>query len=172
MNRDEKTAAVEDLKARFSNAAALFLTDYKGLAVSQITAIRQELRKNQSEMKVVKNTLAALAVKGTALEPLTQHFVGTTAVISSVSDPVTPAKVLVKFAKDMEKLKIKAGFLSGKLLSAVEVDSLSKLPSREEMLAKMLGSMMAPAQNLHTVMTAIPRKLVTVLAAIRDKKSA
>lgn len=171
MDRNEKAAAVEALKNRFSQAAALFLTDYKGLAVSQITQIRQELRKNESEMKVVKNTLAALAVKGTELEALGQHFVGTTAVVTSLKDPVTPAKILIKFAKDMEALKIKVGFLSGKVLSAKEVDSLSKLPSREEMLAKLLGSMLAPAQNLHTVLTAIPRKLVTVLAAIRDKKA-
>ena len=77
----------------------------------------------------------------------------------------------MKFAKDMEQLKIRAGFLSGKLLAPGEVDALSKLPSREEMLAKLLGSMMAPAQNLYNVLTAIPRQLVTVLAAVRDQKS-
>lgn len=172
MKREEKAEAVQDLKERFSKATALYLTDYQGLAVSQVTQIRQELRKNESEMKVVKNTLAALAVQGTDLEPLAKLFVGTTAVISSMKDPVAPAKVLVKFAKDMEQLKIRAGFLAGKLLNAKEVDALSKLPSREEMLAKLMGSMLAPAQNLYNVVSAIPRQLVTVLAAIRDKKTA
>jgi len=92
--------------------------------------------------------------------------------VTSKTDPVAPAKVLMKFAKDMEKLQPKMGFLSGKVISAKEIDDLSKLPSREEMLAKILGSMMAPPQNLYNVMTAIPRKLVTVLAAVRDKKAA
>jgi large subunit ribosomal protein L10 len=171
MKREEKVEAVQELKERFQKASSLFLADYQGLAVSQVTQIRQELRKNESEMKVIKNTLASLAVKGTDLEPLAAHFVGVTAVIASWKDPVSPAKILVKFAKDMEKLKIRAGFLAGKVLSAAEVDALSKLPSREEMLAKLLGSMMAPAQNLYNVISAIPRKLVTVLAAIRDKKA-
>ena len=91
MKKEAKAESVRDLKDRFQKASALYLTDYQGLAVSQITQIRQELRKNESEMKVVKNTLAALAVTGTDLEPLAKHFVGTTAVISSMKDPVAPA---------------------------------------------------------------------------------
>jgi len=172
VNKTEKNQAVEELKTRFQAASVLLLTDYKGLPVSAMTQIRQELRKNDAELKVIKNTLAVLAVKGTEMEPLGEHFAGTTAVVTSKTDPVAPAKVLMKFAKDMEKLQPKMGFLSGKVISAKEIDDLSKLPSREEMLAKILGSMMAPPQNLYNVMTAIPRKLVTVLAAVRDKKAA
>jgi len=172
MNKTEKNQAVEELKERFKSAAVLLLTDYKGLPVSSMTQVRQELRKNGAELKVIKNTLATLAVKGTDMEALGQHFVGTTAVVTSSSDPVTPAKILMKFAKDLEKFQVKHGYLSGKVISPSEIDSLSKLPSREEMLAKILGSLMAPTQNLYNVISAIPRKLVTVLAAVRDTKAA
>jgi large subunit ribosomal protein L10 len=172
MLKSEKSQAVEELKGRFQKAVVTLLADYKGLKVSEITQLRQELRKHQAELKVLKNTLATLALKGTEMEALSQYFVGTTAVVTGSADPVHPAKVLVKFAKDNEKAKIKAGFLSGKLMQPGEIETLSKLPSREEMLAKMLGSMKAPAQNLYNVMTAIPRKWATVLAAVRDKKAA
>lgn len=171
MERSEKAEAVEALKVRFQKACVTVLADYKGLKVSQMTKLRQELRQGKAELKVVKNTLAVLALQGTEMESLGQHFIGTVAVVTSETDPVAPAKILVKFAKDNEKAKIKAGFLSGKLMSSIEVEALSKLPSREEMLAKLLGSMMAPAQNLYNVITALPRQFVTVLAAVRDKKS-
>ncbi len=172
MNREQKAQAVESLKERFQKTSVTLLAEYQGLTVSELTKLRQELRKNDAELKVLKNTLAGLAIKGTELEPLTKLFVGPTAVVTSEKDPVTPAKVLVKFAKEFEKAKIKGGFLSGKVMDAAQIETLSKLPSREEMLAKLLGSMNAPAQNLVNVMSAIPRKLATVLAAIRDKKSA
>jgi large subunit ribosomal protein L10 len=119
---------------------------------------------------VVKNTLAQLAVKDTEWSPLSDHFKGTIAAITSSGDPVAPSKALTKFAKEVEKLKIKVGLLSGKLLQASEIEALSKLPSREQMLATLLGSMKVPAQNLVGVLAAVPRKFVYALAAIRDKK--
>lgn len=172
MNRTEKTQAVEDLKQSFQKSGVTLLADYQGLKVSEMTKLRQELRKSSAELKVLKNTLASLALKDTEMAGLAQHFVGTNAVILSQGDPVTPAKILVKFAKEFEKAKIKGGFLSGKLLSAAEIEALSKLPSREEMLSKLLGSMLAPAQNWVNVLSAVPRQVATVLAAIRDKKTA
>jgi Ribosomal protein L10 len=171
MNRTEKTQAVEELKKSFQKSAMTLLADYHGLKVSELTKLRQELRKSAAELKVLKNTLASLALKDTEMAGLAPHFVGTNAVILTEGDPVTPAKILVKFAKDFEKAKIKAGFLSGKLLNAAEIEALSKLPSREEMLAKLMGSMLAPAQNWVNVLSALPRQLATVLAAIRDKKT-
>lgn len=172
MNRTEKNQAVEELKKSFQKASVTLLADYQGLKVSELTKLRQELRGSAAEFKVLKNTLAALALKDTEMAPLAQHFVGTNGVILTEGDPVTPAKILVKFAKEFEKAKIKAGFLSGKLLSPTEIDALSKLPSREELLAKLLGSMQAPAQQWVNVLAAVPRQLATVLAAIRDKKTA
>ncbi|HCU24232.1 MAG TPA: 50S ribosomal protein L10 [Deltaproteobacteria bacterium] len=172
MNREEKTQAVEALKERFQKTCVTLLADYQGLKVSELTKLRQELRKDGAELKVLKNTLAGRALQGTDMEPLSKLFIGPTAVVTSSKDPVAPAKILVKFVKEFEKAKIKGGFLSGKVMNPSEVEALSKLPSREEMLAKMLGSMQAPAQNLVNVMSAIPRQLATVLAAIRDKKAA
>ena len=172
MNREEKAQAVEALKERFQKTSVTLLAEYQGLKVSELTKLRQELRKTNAEVKILKNTLAGLALKGTEMEPLSKLFVGPTAVVTSAKDPVTPAKVLVKFVKEFEKAKIKGGFLSGKVMTPAEIETLSKLPSREEMLAKMLGSMQAPAQNLVNVLSALPRQLATVLAAIRDKKTA
>jgi len=172
MNREEKAQAVEALKERFQKTSVTLLAEYQGLKVSELTKLRQELRKTDAEVKILKNTLAGLALKGTEMEPLSKLFVGPTAVVTSAKDPVTPAKVLVKFVKEFEKAKIKGGFLSGKVMTPAEIETLSKLPSREEMLAKMLGSMQAPAQNLVNVLSALPRQLATVLAAIRDKKTA
>ncbi len=170
MNRQGKADLVEDLKKRFQDTSVALLTDFQGLKVSDITKLRQNLRKSQAELKVIKNTLATLALKGTEMEGLNKFFIGPTALVTTPADPIEPTKILVKFFKDLEKSKIKAGYLSGKILTAAEIETLSKLPSREEMLSKLLGSMQAPAQSLVNVMSAIPRQLVTVLAAIRDKK--
>ena len=170
MNREEKNQAVQDLKSRFQAASITLLADYKGLKVNEINELRQKLSENAAKMQVVKNTLARLALEETEMKELQEHFKGTTAVITAEGDPVSSTKVLIQFAKDREKPQIKVGFMSGELMDAAKVEALSKLPSREEMLAKLLGSMQAPAQNLVNVLAAIPRQLVTVLAAIRDQK--
>lgn len=146
------------------------MADYRGMNVGQVTNLRRALREVKATMKVVKNTVAQRAVDGSPMEPLKEHFKGTTAVIVTEGDPVGPAKALTKFVKDVESFKLKVGFLSGKLISDKEIDSLSKLPSREEMISKLMGSMQAPAQNLVNVLSALPRQLATVLAAVRDKK--
>lgn len=171
MKRQEKEQTVQDLKERFQKANVTLLADFTGLKVNEMNQLRRELRENSAEMKVLKNTLAKLAIKETELKDLEDHFQGTTAIVTSAGDPVGPAKILVKFAKKLEKPKIKAGFLSGKILEISEIEALSKLPSRDELLAKLLGSMQAPAQNLVNVFAAVPRQLVTVLSAIRDKKT-
>lgn len=170
MNRSEKQEEVRALTERFKKAELTILADYCGLTVGQMTDLRRSLRSAKADIKVVKNTLAQLAVQDLELKALKDHFVGTTAAITASEDPVSPAKALVKFAKDVEKLKIRVGFLSGKVIQAQDIEALSKLPSREQMLSSMLGSLKAPAQNWVGVLAAMPRKLVTVLAAIRDKK--
>ncbi len=171
MNREQKSQAVQEIQERFQKASITLLADYCGLNAEQMSRLRRELRENSGEIKVLKNTLAKRAIQGTEHQVLDPYFTGTIALVTSKTDPVGPAKVLVKFAKELDKPKIKAGFLSGSLLGVKDVESLSQMPSREELLAKLLGSMMAPAQNLVNVMSAVPRQLVTVLAAIRDKKS-
>ena len=170
MKRSVKEEEVRELKERFQKAELMILTDYCGLTAGQMTDLRRSMREAKADLKVVKNTLAQLAVKDSEWSPLADHFKGTVAAITAAADPVGPSKALTKFAKEVEKLKIKVGLLAGKLIQPSEIEALSKLPSREQMIATLLGSMKAPAQNLVGVLAAVPRKLVCALAAIRDKK--
>jgi large subunit ribosomal protein L10 len=170
VKRTEKETEVRKLSEHFKKAELTILADYCGLTVAEVTRLRRSLREANAEMKVVKNTLAQIAVQDTEVKVLKDYFTGPIAVITTPGDPVSPAKALMKFAKEIEKLKIKIGVLSGKLLKPQEIEALSKLPSREEMLSSLLGSLKAPAQNLVGVLAALPRKLAYALAAVRDKK--
>ncbi len=170
MKRTEKEVEVKNLSEKFKGADLMVLADFCGLTVAEVSNLRSSLRELKAEVKVVKNSLAQIAVKDSELQFLSNYFAGNVAVVTVNGDPVNPAKALVKFAKDLEKFKLKVGVLSGKELSPSALEALSKLPSREQMLSSLLGSMKAPAQNLVGVLVALPRKLVTVLAAIRDKK--
>ena len=170
MNRTEKQQEVDRLKDKFVKAQLAIVTDYKGLKVSQITMLRKKLSEKNSELYVVKNRLAKLALKDTPLAILSEYFVGTNAVTIAHGDPVAPAKVLVNFAKDFQHCQFKAATMNGVVLSQSQLEALAKLPSREELIAKLLGSMLAPAQNFVSVLAQIPRQVVNVLAAVRDKK--
>jgi large subunit ribosomal protein L10 len=170
MNKQEKTAEIESLKALFAKTQLAILTDYKGLKVNEFNDLRRKLRASGSELKVVKNRLAKIALKGTALEVIADKMVGTTALTTALADPVGPAKVITDFAKDNEKVVFKAAAMGGKLISKLDFEALAKLPSKEVLIAKLMGSMLAPATNLVSVLSQIPRQLVTVLAAIRDQK--
>lgn len=171
MNRVQKAAEIDGLKNRFINSQLTILAEYKGLSVSALTDLRRKLRGKQSALKVVKNRLAKIAVKDTAAQPLTEHFVGTVAVATTTADPAGPAKILTEFAKDNELLKIRVGILNGKTLDIKGLKALASLPSKEELIAKLMGSMQAPARNLVTVLSQVPRKLVNVLSAIKDQKT-
>ena len=170
MKRLEKENEVGSLVEKFKSVEFAVLADYRGMNAAQMTNLRRAVRETQGQVKVVKNTLAKLAVQDTGMKLLQDHFIGTVAAITTDGDPVSPAKALVKFAKEVEHFKLKVGYLSGKILNVAEIENLSKLPSKEQLLASMLGSMQAPATNLVGVLAALPRKLVCVLAAIRDKK--
>lgn len=171
MNREQKAAEVEGLKQRFSHAQAVFLANYKGLTVANVTDLRSKLRAKSAGMKVLKNRLARIAVKGTPHEILSASFKETVALITATGDPTSAAKVLKGFAKDNEKLEIKSGYLDGKIISVQEVNALADMPSREQLIAKMLGSLNAPATNLVSVLIQIPRQWARVLAAVRDQKA-
>lgn len=170
VNRDQKKVEVENIKQKFVQARLAVVTDYIGLKSNEINELRYKLRQSGSELKVVKNSLARLALKGSECEVLTPHFKGTTAVALSGEDPVGPAKVFVEFAKKYEQVRFRAATLKGRSISRAEVEALAKLPSREVLLAQWLRSMMAPARNLVTVLAQIPRQVVNVLAAVRDQK--
>jgi len=170
MNREQKAAEVESLKNRFSKAQIAILVNNKGLNVSDVTDLRRKLREKSSSFKVVKNRLVKIALKGTPFEILTDYFKDTTAVATSEIDLVGPAKVLTDFVKNNEKLELKIGILDGKVINIKDIQALANMPSKEELIAKMLGSLNAPATNLVNVLIQIPRQLVQVLAAVKDQK--
>lgn len=170
MNREQKTAEIERLKAKFVQSEFVVLTDYKGLTVEEFNKLRRGLKEKNSFIKVVKNRLAKIAIKDSAMDLLAPHFKGTTAVLTTEADPSGPAKVLTEFLKEHEKVVIKSAFMGGKLISQKQVSALADLPSREELICKMLGSLKAPARNWVSVLAQIPRQIVNVLAAVRDQK--
>lgn len=171
MNREQKVQEVKSLSERVEKAKALLFAGYRGLKVSEITDLRMKLRKGQSTFKVVKNRLMKRVLKERGLEALEGHFRDPTAIAASSVDPVAPAKILVEFAKGNDRLALKGGYLDGRVLSVADIEALAKLPSREVLIAKALGSMQAPASNFVGVLAAIPRKLVYALNAIKATKS-
>jgi len=168
---EEKKAVVAEVSAQVADAQAAVLAEYRGLTVAQMTDLRRKAHEAGVYLRVVKNTLARRAVKGTGFECLSDHMVGPLAFAVSV-DPVATAKVLSTFAKDNEKFAIMAGAMSGKLISIEEIKALSKLPSREELLAKLLGTMQAPVQKFVQTLNEVPAGFVRTLAAVRDSKQA
>ena len=172
MNKQTKEALVAEFAEKLKSAKAAFLADYRGLNVEQANALRRKLQTIGVEYRVIKNTLLRLAAKDTDVACLDEHLVGPTAIALATEDPVAPAKALVEFAKQNNVFELKAGMLNGKLLAAADIKALAELPSREELIAKMLGSMSAPATNFVGVQAAVPRSFVQVLAAIKDQKEA
>ncbi len=154
-------------------AQAVFLADFRGMNVGQATELRNELRKANAEYKVVKNTLLDIASKGTDKEGLSQYYAGPTAIALCYDDPVAAAKVLSRFNKEAANpFTLKAGVLTGKTINVAEIQALADLPSREVLLAKMLGSMQAPASNFVRVLAAVPGGFVRALEQIRVQKAA
>ena len=172
MNRTEKEQIVQELAQRLTDTQAVFLADYRGINVDQATQLRRELTQAGVEYRVVKNNLLKLAAQGTPSEDLQSYCTGPTAIAFSGADTIAPAKILSKFAKEIDAFELKAGVLSGKLLSVAEISALAELPSREELLAQALRTMNAPVTNFVGTMAAIPRSLVQVLNAIGENKAA
>ena len=172
MNKTSKEQLVNELAEKLKASKATFVADYRGLSVEEVNALRRELTKAGVEYRVVKNTLLKLAAKGTGAECLEDHLAGPTAIAIAGDDPVAPAKILSEYAKTKDKFKLKVGSLDGKLLSTEDIRALAELPSREVLLGKLLGTLNAPVTNFVGVLAAVPRSLVQVLGAIRDKKAA
>lgn len=174
MNKTEKAATVADLKESFAKAKAAFFADYKGLTVEQVNDLRKRLRPHDVKVKVIKNNLARIAVReaklGTASEQLIDTVVGPTMVAFANGDPAAAAKIIQKFVEENEVFGLKESLLSAQRLTTKQVEELSKLPSREVLLAKLLGSLNAPISNFVGVLAAVPRSLVQVLAAIEETK--
>ena len=172
MKLNEKQKIVADLREKFEAAKVVIVTDYKGLDVAQMNALRRKLREAEVEYQVVKNTMLTRASKDTDAEQLVDMFKGPSAIALAFTDPVAPAKVLTQFAKDNDKREIKAGVMNGKLLDLTAIGALAKLPSREELLAQVLATMNAVPQGLVSALADAPRRLVNVLNAVKDQKEA
>ncbi len=166
---EEKKAVVAEVFEKISGAQAAMLAEYRGLTVEQMTRLRRKAYDQKVYLRVVKNTLARRAVEGTSFECLKDQMVGPLAFAIS-ADPVAVAKILSEFAKDNEKLKIKAGAMGGKLISVAEIQALAKLPGREQLLAMLMGTMQAPIQKFVQTLNEVPAKFVRTLAAVRDAK--
>ena len=166
MNRVEKNSEVEAIESRFSKMASAVLTDFRGLDVESMTALRDEFRKVGVDYKVVKNTLVKIAVKDEGyLDDLAPHLVEPTAIAWSYEDPVAPAKVVADFAKTNDKLRIKCAILDGKILDTAGVEQLSKMPGKDEIRSMFLAQLMAPAQSFVRLMAAGPTNFVHLLNA-------
>ena len=167
-----KSEKIDALKAKIEKAQVAIVTEYKGYTVEEITALRRSLQKDNGDYTVVKNTLAKIAVKGTPYEILTEKLVGPIALAFGFSDPVSPAKAVSKFIKDTKKGVILGAALDGKLLSESEAKALANLPSKEELYAKMLGSINSPASGIVGSINAVMAQLTRAMAAVRDQKAA
>ncbi len=170
MKVENKKQFVAELKERFEKSKVVILTDYKGLDVEAMTDLRAKLREAEIEYQVIKNTMLRLASEGTDVEAIKDNFKGPSAVALSYDDPVAPAKILTDFAKDNDKLEIKIGVMGGKVMELAGIKALSSLPSREELLATVLSAMNAVPTSLVTALSDVPRRMVNVLAAIKDQK--
>lgn len=170
MNRDEKSAIVSELGDSFSRAKFAVVTDYCGLSVSELQKIRIELKECNSEIRIAKNTLLKRAVAGTDSELLSDDFSGTTAVVMSYDDPVSPAKVIAKFAEEHDKFQIRSAALEGDKLSVDELIALSKLPTKEVLLGQFLSVLNNVPTGLVRVLSGVPRTFLYGLQAINDQK--
>lgn len=170
MNRDEKNKEVEALNAEFKAARNLFVAGFQGLTVSQDSELRRSIRATGSKYKVVKNTLAQRACQGTGVEPLKDRFVGANAVAYNDKDPVALAKALTTYAKTNPLFVFKAGIVEGRVINLADVEQIANLPSKEELISKLMFLLKAQAQRLASAVSAVPRNLAVVLNQASEQK--
>lgn len=169
MDRNEKQKELDSLAAEFKNAKSVFLVNFQGLTVANDTTLRSEMRKNKVKYKVVKNTLAQKAAAGTSVEPLSKEFTGPTA-MAIFDDPVALAKLVSKFAKDFTQFKFKSGIVEGRVIDVKDLEALVNMPSREQLISKIMFMINSGAQRIATATAGVSRNLAVVMGQIRDQK--
>ena len=171
MERAQKQQAVDAIAEQFGKAKAAFLVDFKGITVEDVTRLRKKLRASNSEMKVVRNTLARLAIsRHPAMEPaLKDHFTGTNAIVFSYEDPSASAKVLADFAKEVEQLQLKVGMMDNAPLSEEAVKRLATLPGKDVLRAMLLGTLQGPMSKFVGTLAAVPGGFARLLNAQKTK---
>jgi large subunit ribosomal protein L10 len=172
LNRKQKVETVSDLHQRFVGAKVAILTDFRGLDVDAMNKLRSELRNASVEYRVVKNTLIRLASKDTSIDLLKDHFQGPCAIALCQDDPVLLAKIITKFSKEYPGLNVKAGMVGGRVLSVDEIQELSKLPSREVLLARLVGALCSVPGKFVQTLNGVLIHFLGVLEAIKAKKEA
>ena len=169
MNKETKKTYIEEMKKVFSSNEAVMIAHYQGLNVVQLDALRKELRENGIIFKITKNRITKLAVKETPLKDLEKFFTGPTAAAIS-SDPFMTARILAKFAKSNDNLKIVAGYMEGKVIDQAEVAKIASLPTLKEARAKIVGVLNASAQKLVGILLAQSKKMTNLAPAEENKK--
>jgi large subunit ribosomal protein L10 len=171
LSLEQKQAVVSEVATQLGSAQAVIVAEYRGLDVGAVTELRSKARKSGVYLRVLKNTLARRAVKGTPFEKLSEQMAGPL-MYGIAQDPVAGAKVLAAFARDHERFVIRGGAMPNVLMSVKDVKALATLPSRDELLAKLAGTLQAPIAKLVRTMNEVPGRFVRTLAAVRDAKPA
>ena len=169
MNKEQKAQIIEEFIGIFGEPG-VYLMDFKGLNVAEITELRSKLRAANVSMRVVKNTLARRALKKAGIEGLEDFFVGPTSVVWSEEDSVMPARQLIEFLEKFKKGTIKAGLIDGAIFKDSEIEKISKLPNKQELLAKFAASLNAPIVKLPMALNAVPLKFVRIVDALKEKQ--
>jgi large subunit ribosomal protein L10 len=169
LNLEQKQAMVAEVAAKLAAAQAVIVAEYRGLDVGRVTQLRAKAKKSGLYLRVLKNTLARRAVKGTPFEKLSDKMVGPL-MYGIAADPVAGAKVLSEFAKENELFVIRGGAMPNSVMSGQDIKALALLPSREELLARLMGTMQAPVAKLARTLNEVPGKFARTLAAYRDSK--
>jgi len=166
-----KNTRVEEIKEVVAKAKVAIVSDYRGLSVADITNLRRRLQKEDGEYTVVKNTLAKLAIKDTPFEGLGEFLKGPSAIAFGFGDEIAPAKVILKYLKEAKKTnEIKGGMLDGKVITADEVKAISNLPSKQELIGKIMGGLNSPAQGIANTLNGVTRALVHVINEAKVNK--
>ena len=169
LNRQDKAAVIAEVSEIVSKSSTLVIAEYRGLSVEAVTKLRAQARKEGGTLRVVKNTLVRRAVEGTEFAGLADQFVGPL-VYAFSADPVAAAKVLVNFAKDNDKLVIKGGAMANQVMDLEAVKTLASMPSRDELLAKLMATMNEPIAKFVRTINEVPARFVRTVAAVRDAK--
>ncbi|MFW5968563.1 MAG: 50S ribosomal protein L10 [Persicimonas sp.] len=168
MNRAQKEQLVEKMRDEFGRAQSIIMTSHVGIDVNTVNELRGEFRANDVHYHVVKNTLAKIAVRDTELETMAEAFRGPTAVAYSFEDAVAPAKVIADFAEDHEEFEVKGGYLNGEMIDVAQVEALAEMPSKDELRAQILRTLMAAPTDIVRLLDEAPRQFLNVLEARKN----
>ena len=172
LNREQKEAIVAEVADVAGSALSAVAAEYRGLTVEEMTDLRRQAREGGVYLRVVKNSLARLAMNGTEFECMKDEMTGPLVLAFSQEDPGAAARVIKDFAKDHDKLVVRLVAISGKLLEPGDIETLAKMPTYDQAISMLMGTMLAPIQKLATTLNEVPGKLVRTVAAIKDAKQA